>query len=130
MIARWIFVVYPWMVMAFRWIIVAIRWFLNYNRNSVIEDVDSDNEESYHTAIAKCCWPHAQLPIWSTTTCRLSATANSIYSRLTTRTGCCSSIRNLRTGHAVETGTYHTRTINQGAAPTGNPVQDSNSKSD
>ena len=51
------------------------------------------------------CQHLAQPPSWSTSPCRLSATAYSIYSQLPSRSGGRSSIRNLRTRHAVVTGT-------------------------
>jgi hypothetical protein len=49
------------------------------------------------------CRPHAQPPSWRTTSCRLSATAYSIYSQLPSVPGGLPSIRNLRTRHAVVT---------------------------
>ena len=45
------------------------------------------------------------------TLCRLSATAYSIYSQLSSVSGGRSSIRNLRTRHAVATGTHLSWTI-------------------
>jgi hypothetical protein len=47
------------------------------------------------------CRSHAQPPSWRTTSCRLSATAYSIYSQLPSVHGGLPSIRNLRTRHAV-----------------------------
>jgi hypothetical protein len=48
----------------------------------------------------------AQPPSWRTNPCRLSATAYSKYSQQPSITGGRSSIRNLRTRHAVVTGTH------------------------
>jgi hypothetical protein len=47
-------------------------------------------------------------PLWRTTPCQLSATAYSMYSQLPSITGGRSSIRKLRTRHAVVTGTHLT----------------------
>ena len=46
-----------------------------------------------------------QPPYWRTTPCRLSATAYSVYPQLLSRFAGRSSISNLRTRHAVVTGT-------------------------
>lgn len=46
--------------------------------------------------VVKGCWPHAQPPRWRTTPRRMSTTAYSIDSQLTSITGGCSSIRNLK----------------------------------
>jgi hypothetical protein len=48
--------------------------------------------------------PHAKLPSWRTTPCRLSVAVYSIYSQLPSIAGGHTSIRNLRTCHAVVTG--------------------------
>ena len=55
---------------------------------------------------ARSCEHLAQPPSWRTTSCRLSTTAYSIYSQLSLHIGGRSSIRNLRTRHAVLTGTH------------------------
>jgi hypothetical protein len=47
-------------------------------------------------------------PSWRSTHCRLSATAYSIHSQLTSVSGGLPSIRNLRTRHDVATGTHIT----------------------
>jgi hypothetical protein len=53
---------------------------------------------------ARSCKPHAQPPSWRTSPCRLSGTAYSIYWQLPSISGDrVSSIRNLRTHHAVVT---------------------------
>ena len=49
---------------------------------------------------------HTQPPSWRTTPCRLSATAYSIYSQLLSTSGGRTSTRNMRTRHAVVTGTH------------------------
>jgi hypothetical protein len=48
-------------------------------------------------------YPHAQPPFWNTTPFRLSAADYSIYLQLPSIAGGHSSIRNLRTRHAVVT---------------------------
>jgi hypothetical protein len=50
--------------------------------------------------------PRPNPPSWRTTPCRLSATAYSKYSQLSSISGGRSSIRNLRTRHAVVIGTH------------------------
>jgi hypothetical protein len=52
------------------------------------------------------CHRLAQPPSWRTTPCRLSATVYLIYSELPSISAGRSSIRNLRTRHAVVTGTH------------------------
>jgi hypothetical protein len=51
----------------------------------------------------RTCYPHAQPPSCRNTPCRLSATAYSIYSQVPSYLEAVSSIRNLRTRHAVVT---------------------------
>jgi hypothetical protein len=53
--------------------------------------------------------PPPQPLTWRTTPCRLSTTAYSVYSQLSSISGGRSSIRNLRTRHAVVTGTHLSR---------------------
>jgi hypothetical protein len=60
----------------------------------------------------KCCYPHAQLPSWRTTPCRLSASGLSIYSQLPSIAASLSSIRNPRMRHAVGTGIHNFIIIN------------------
>jgi hypothetical protein len=56
--------------------------------------------------MVRICQHLVQPPIWRITPCRLSATAYSKYSQLPPISGGRSSIRNLRTRHAVVTGTH------------------------
>jgi len=58
----------------------------------------------------RICQHLAQPPSWMTTPFRLSATAFLIYSQLPFLSEAVSSIRNLRTRHAVVTGTNLSRT--------------------
>ena len=53
----------------------------------------------------------AQPPSWSTTSCRLSTTAYSIYSQLPSTLEAVPFIRNLRTRHAVVTETHLSRRV-------------------
>jgi hypothetical protein len=60
--------------------------------------------------MVRSCWHLAQPQSWRTTPCQLPVTTYSMYSQLPSITGGCSSIRNLRTCHAVVTGTHFTWT--------------------
>jgi len=60
---------------------------------------------TWHVFTVKSCWHLAQTTSWRTTLCRFSATASKCSPRPSISVG-RSSIRNLRTHHAIVTGTH------------------------